>query len=480
MIKKIINTNVALIAVLFLTACGTQCEKASDSTPPPPPKDTVEKLLYLTKPDQSVLFAKQDDAVLKGVVEGIPTIEVKSDITYQEMDGFGYTLTGGSALHLYNMSAEARAKILNELFATDGNNIGISFLRIGIGATDLDEFVFSYNDLKAGETDFELEKFTIDQDRKYLIPILKEILAINSNIKIIAVPWSPPTWMKTNGESIGGELKEECYDVYAQYFIKYIQEMEQESINIHAMTIQNEPLHPGNNPSMHMSWQQQAAFIKNSLGPAFEQANITTKVFLYDHNADHIEYPINIMEDPEVKKYVAGSAFHLYGGSINDLSKVHQAHPDKDLYFTEQWTGANGEFGGDLGWHLSNIIIGGARNWCKAIFEWNLAANSELKPYTPGGCTECLGALTIDGDVVKKNVAYYILAHAAKFVRPGAVRVESDQVSGLENVAFITLDDKVVLIIQNQNEKEQSFNVKIGDISYNTKLPAKGVGTIVL
>ncbi len=468
------------MAALFLSACGIQCEDNSSKPSAPPPKDSVEVVFYLTKPDQTVLFTNQVDAVANGIIEGNATIEVLGTTSYQSMEGFGFTLTGGSALALSKMDVDSRSALLTELFAFDGNNIGISYLRLSIGASDLDEFVFSYNDIEAGTTDFELEKFSMDQDRKYLLPVLKEILAINPEISIISAPWSPPTWMKSNGASKGGELKKDCYAVYAQYFIKYIQEMEQEGITVNAITVQNEPLHPGNNPSMYMSWQEQAEFIKNNLGPAFEEANITTKIILYDHNADRTDYPISIMDDPDAKKFVAGSAFHLYGGSINDLSKVHTAHPDKDLYFTEQWTGSEGSFEEDLNWHTANIVIGGAKNWCRAIFEWNLAADPDLNPHTPGGCTQCLGALTIDGNTVTRNVGYYIIAHASKFVRPGDIRVASNEPQGLKNVAFKSPNGATILIIQNQNEQSKAFNIKVDDKEINTELPANGVGTFVL
>jgi len=479
MLNTFFERNIIFVAAFFLSACGIQCEDNNEVKPSPPPSN-YKKLLYLTKPDQSVLFAEQANSVLIGKIEGKNTIAIDTNITYQEMDGFGYTLTGGSALLLSKMSKDKRAQLLTELFDTEGNNIGISFLRISMGASDLDEFVFSYNDLPKGKTDFALENFSREQDQKYLLPVLKEILQINPNIKILAVPWSPPVWMKTNGESKGGELKEDCYAVYADYFVKYILEMEADGIDIYALAIQNEPLHPGNNPSMYMSWQQQAKFIKNNLGPSLELANIDSKIFIYDHNADHIDYPLSILDDPEANKYVAGSAFHLYGGSINDLAKVNTAHPDKDIYFTEQWTGANGNFGEDLNWHISNIIIGGARNWCKTILEWNLAADNNLEPHTDGGCAECLGALTIDGNVIHRNVAYYIVAHASKFVRPGSLRVQSTQPEGLENVVFKSQEGQIVVILQNNNEEEVSFNFSFGEMVFNTTLPAKGVATIVI
>lgn len=442
-------------------------------------KKAKEVIFYLTKPDKSVLFQKQDAGVFDTTDKNLPTIEVNADKTFQEMDGFGFTLTGGSAFHINNMSKEKRHQLLTELFAFDKENIGINYLRISLGASDLDAEVFSYNDLPAGETDLKMEKFSLAPDKKFLIPVLKEILAINPEIKILASPWSPPTWMKTNNASKGGSLKPEYYDAYAKYFVKYVQEMQKEGITIDAITVQNEPLHPGNNPSLLMPATEQADFIKRSLGPAFQTAGIKTKIIIYDHNADKPEYPITVLNDPEAKKYIDGSAFHLYGGVIENVSKVHEAHPDKNLYFTEQWIGAPGNFGGDLQWHVKNLIIGASRNWCKTVLEWNLAADPKQKPHTPGGCTECLGAVTIDGDAIVHNPAYYIVAHASKFVRPGSVHIDSNIPDGLPNAAFITPDGKLAVVVLNDSGSEKTFNIKNGNKTITTTLAKGAVGSFI-
>ena len=321
------------------------------------------------------------------------------------------------------MSAAARADLLQELFGTDNGEIGISYLRLSIGASDLDEAPFSYNDLPEEETDEKLEKFSLANDTVNLIPVLKEILEVAPEIKILGSPWSPPVWMKDNGDTRGGSLKEEYFEVYANYFVKYIESMEAEGITIDAITIQNEPLHPGNNPSLLMKADTQKKFIKNNLGPVFEKNNIKTKIVLYDHNADRPDYPISILDDPEAAKYVDGSAFHLYGGEIEALSEVHEAYPNKNIYFTEQWVGAPGNFAKEMEWHTENLIIGATRNWSRIVLEWNLAADENQQPHTDrGGCDRCLGAITISGDSVIREPAYYIIAQASKFVRPGSIR----------------------------------------------------------
>ncbi|WP_242927561.1 glycoside hydrolase family 30 protein [Pontibacter vulgaris] len=440
---------------------------------------TEEVALWLTDPAVSILFQQQNTKLAFGAVENQhPTIDIDTTTTYQTIDGFGYTLTGGSAMLINKMSKSARAALLEELFATDGNNIGVSFLRVSIGASDLDSRVFSYNDLPAGQTNPEMTKFSLDPDRANLIPVLKEILAINPQIKIMGSPWSPPTWMKTNYNSKGGSLKPEFYDAYARYFVKYVQGMAAEGIRIDAITVQNEPLHPGNNPSLLMPATEQAQFIKKSLGPAFQAAGIATKIIIYDHNADQINYPISILNDPEARKYIDGSAFHLYGGSIDALEHVHQAHPDKNLYFTEQWVGAPGNLAGDLAWHTKNLTIGATRNWCKTVLEWNLAADQNQDPHTEGGCTECLGAVTLNGGITR-NPAYYIIAHASKFVRPGSVRIGSNLPGSLPNVAFKTPNGDKVLIVLNEGQAAKNFNIRYKGRIVTTTLNKGAVGTYI-
>jgi glucosylceramidase len=307
---------------------------------------------------------------------------------------------------------------------------------------------------------------------------LKEILTILPSLKIVGSPWSAPAWMKTNNDTRGGSLKPEYYATYARYLVKYIRAMAKEGIRLDAITVQNEPLHPGNNPSMYMPAPEQAAFVKNFLGPAFRQAGIKTRIIIYDHNCDKPEYPISILDDPEAREYIDGSAFHLYAGKIEAMSKVHDAYPSKNLYFTEQWVGAPGDLSRDIAEHMENLIIGATRNWSRTVIEWNLAADPDNNPHTDrGGCDRCLGAVTIDGDKVTRNPAYYIIAHAAKFVRPGSVRIASD--GDLPNVAFRTPAGKTVLIVLNNRDSAQSFIVRDNKGTATQTLGAGAVATYV-
>jgi glucosylceramidase len=231
---------------------------------------------------------------------------------------------------------------------------------------------------------------------------------------------------------------------------------------------------------MLMPADEQAAFVRDALGPAFQAAGIDTKIIVYDHNADRPDYPIAVLNDQAARVYIDGSAFHLYGGSIDALSQVHAAHPDKNLYFTEQWIGAPGNFAADLKWHVRELIVGAPRNWCRTVIEWNLAADQNQDPHTPGGCTQCLGAVTIQGDAVTRNPAYTIIAHASKFVRPGSSRIASTSTTELPNVAFRTPAGDVVVIVLNNGTAPATFNLVIGDETWHSSLPAGAVGTYVV
>lgn len=435
--------------------------------------------VWLTSADQDSLFQSQTEmhTFHKDTPDSPDTlrIAVDRDRRYQAIEGFGFSLTGGSALLIRQLPDAQRQTLLHELFSPDG--IGVSVLRLTIGASDLSERSFSYDDLPPGETDFDLARFNLDAGDPDVIPIVQDILAINPAIKIIAAPWSAPAWMKTNGAFVGGELEAECYAVYARYLATYLLAMRERGIVIHAITPQNEPLNFKNDPSMVMPADAQADFIKHHLGPTLTDAGLDdVEIVCWDHNCDAKEYPLTVLADADARRYISGSAWHLYGGDISALSDVHRAHPDKKLYFTEQWVGSDGEFGGDLMWHIRHVLIGACRNWSRIVLEWNLASDPHCRPHTPGGESRCVGALTIDGDQVTRNVAYYIIAHAAKWVRPGSVRIESND-DEIPNVAFETPDGNIVVIVLNDADQSRTIDITYRDRHALLALPARSVAT---
>jgi glucosylceramidase len=463
---------------------------------------------WVTNRDRSALFQRQPAqlAFRANPNARAPVIVVDPGQQMQPIDGFGFALTGGSAELLMKMSAPARTAILRRTFATDGDNIGVSYLRLSIGASDLNSFVFSYDDLAAGETDFELKRFDLGQDRKDVIPVLKEILAIAPGIKILGSPWSAPAWMKTNNNVRGGALAEKCYTVYAQYLVRYVQEMRREGIAIDAITIQNEPLNSKNTPSMQWVVTQQLQFLRDHLYPEFTKAGLKTKVILFDHNLDRPDYPLSLLSDPVISRFADGSGFHHYGGDMTAMSVVHLARPDKNVYFTEQMIIERP--GGptiDIAATVKRMIVDTTRNWSRNVVLWNLAADPENKPHTDnGGCPMCQGGITLEKDSVSINLAFYTIAHASKFVRPGAMRIGSttrgdtsvgltedeerpgmkrvaviDNAQVLPNVAFRTPDGKIVLIVANDTQSVNAFGVQYRGELANVRLSPGAVGTYI-
>ena len=440
-----------------------------------------EARMWLTTPDRTALVTPQAVTLYFSREAGrLPVLAVDDAQHFQSIDGFGFALTGGSAQLLMRMSPSQRAALLRELFTTGDNGIGVSYLRVSIGSSDMNERVYSYDDLPPGETDVEMAKFNLGPDRADVIPVLKEILAIRPEIKILGSPWSAPAWMKTNNDVKAGELRPEYYGAFAKYFVNYIEAMRGEGIAIDAITVENEPLNPKNTPSMVVFAKEEDTFIANALGPALAKAGIRTKILLYDHNPDVLSYALSILADPSASKYVDGTAFHLYGGDASLLTQVHDAYPQKNLYLTEQ--SVTEPRSGPLGIAeaVRRVMIGATRNWCRNVLLWNLAADPQNGPHTNnGGCTDCSGAITLDGDSVTKNVAYYALEHFSQFVPPGSVRVSSSEMEQLASVAFLTPQHKMVLVVSNTANFAKPFAVKYHDKFFQTTLPSESVGTYV-
>ena len=425
-------------------------------------------------------FGGTERCIAFRLLNAFPTIDVNDMRRFQSIDGFGFALTGGSAQLLMRMEPARRAALLKEIFTIEGKGIDVSYLRVSIGSSDMNDHVYSYDDLVEGQTDEKLSRFSLAPDCTDVIPVLKEILAIKPEIKILGSPWSAPAWMKTNDNAKGGYLKPEYYASYADYLVRYIESMKAEGIRIDAITVQNEPLNPKNTPSMAMFAAQEDAFISKYLVPAFKHAGILTKILLYDHNPDVPSYPLSILADPVAGPNIDGTAFHLYGGDVSTLSKVHDEYPNKNLYMTEQMvTGASGDGPFDIAEPVRGVLIGATRNWSRNVLLWNLAADPKYRPHTDnGGCTVCQGAITLDGDTATRNVAYYAVAHFSKFVPPGTVRIGSNAMEQL-SVAFVTPGGNIVLVVSNTANFSKTFSVHYHGRSVTTILPAESAGTYV-
>lgn len=440
--------------------------------------------LWLTSSDRAQLLTHQIVSAPAQAEESQPlTITVDETKSLQTVDGFGFALTGGSAQLLHRMGAAERHALLQQIFGHGTDDAGVSYLRVSIGSSDMNDHVFTYDDMPAGQRDPSLRHFALTEDETDLIPVLKEILAISPHLQILASPWSAPSWMKTNGAPKAGKLRPEDYAVYAAYLVRYLQGMQAHGVSIAAITMQNEPLNQHNTPSMVMEAPEEEAFLREAFGPALREAGLKTRVVLYDHNCDRPDYPLTILSDPKARPFADGSGFHLYGGEISAMSQVHDAFPAKNVYFTEQMVVEHTVDGKlePVANPVSHVVIGAMRNWSRTVLLWNLAADSKFEPHTnDGGCPMCQGAITIDGNKVERNIAFYTVAHASKFVPPGSVRLDSTEPDPeLANVAWRTPAGKHVLLVANTGGQKKSFVVSVGAARFPAGLEAGNVGTYV-
>lgn len=455
------------------------------ATPAPTshPLSPGEVEVWLTLGDQSRKLSREANLQFQaGAGAGETIIQVDASVLYQQMEGFGAAMTDSSAWLIMNALTEpARQELMQDLFTRQGDGIGLSYLRLPMGASDFALQNYTYDDLPAGESDPQLEKFSVDYDRAYIIPSLQLARSLNPQLGLLGSPWSPPAWMKKEGRLNGGPLTQEFYQAFADYHVKFVQAYAQAGLPISAITPQNEPMHSTDSyPSMSMPAKEQLVFVRDHLGPAFEKAGLETKILVLDHNWDLWNYPMTILSDPNARKYVDGVAFHCYAGDVKNQSLVHQAYPDKPIWFTEcSGGGWATSFAGNMNWNMQNLVIGNFRNWSNSLMLWNLALDENDGPQN-GGCPNCRGVVTIrqDNHQVTYNEEYYILGHVSKFVDPGAYRADStdvEQVARIFNVAFINPDGSMALIVN--SETGGQFEVEWNGKHFQYQLPANATVT---
>jgi glucosylceramidase len=470
--RKLGKLLLLICLVIGLTACGTE-------------EKQISVKVWLTTPDKSQLLAQQADLSFEsGGSDDATTIDIDQAKAYQTMDGFGGSMTDASAWLIANrLAPDQRDELMAKLFGrTEG--IGISYLRVPMGASDFSLSHYSYDDLPPGESDPKLQRFSVKHDEAYIIPTLLQARKINPDLKLMGSPWSAPGWMKTSDSLIGGSLSNEYLGAYANYFVKFIQAYQAAGLPVDAVTPQNEPHNvPADYPGMRMEATQQAEWIKQDLGPALSKAGLDTKIVIWDHNWDEAYYPMTVLNDLEASRYIAGTAFHGYAGEVSAQSKVKEAHPEKDIYFTESSGGAWAtNFGDNLKWDMQNLIIGATRNWARTVLKWNLALDENGAPHK-GGCQNCRGVVTINSatGAYTLNEEYYAFGHASKFVTPGARRIESTalEAGSIENVAFQNPDGSIVLVAFNSADAEKAFVVRWKGQSFQATLPAGTAATYV-
>lgn len=494
--KMLLST--LFVSSLLVVSCGDK-EDNEPGSPSGTPSDPTEQPVVKDVKALSTSATRSYDLTETYIDFGTgsnmapSTIRLNPSESYQTMDGFGAAITGSSAYNLMRMSSTDRAAFLKKTFSpTEG--YGYSYVRIPIGCSDFSLREYTCCDTKG------IENFALtSEETDYIIPVMKEILAINPDVKVMSTPWTAPKWMKVNNLTdlrpydswTGGQLNPEYYDDYAEYFVKWIQAFESNGIKIHAITPQNEPLNRGNSASMYMSWQEQRDFIKNSLGPKLQSAGLTTKIYAFDHNynydniADQKSYPAKIYEDAEASKYIAGAAYHNYGGSPTELDAIHKAYPNKELIFTETTAGDwndGSNFKARLLDDMEQIVFGNVNRWCRGVMVWNLMLDANRGPNRPGGCINGFGTVDLGSDnkTIKKNTYYYIIAHMSSAVKPDAKRIATTgfTASGLTYSAFSNADGSYAMVFSNRTGSPISFTVDDGTHHFPATVPAEGILTL--
>jgi glucosylceramidase len=430
----------------------------------------------------------------------LPVINVDDAQRFQQIDGFGASLTDAAAWLLAQKLTPAQTDAAFKSLFSRRDGIAISFLRQPIGSSDLAVTFYSYDDLctqtdkacttPAGASDPKLDHYSLQHDQEYILPLLEKAVHLNPSVHIMLTAWSPPGWMKTSGSMLGlypnskqpSTLRPDAYPAYANYLVKTVLGYQAAGVPVYSLSVVNEPLWPAPDYSgMLMPANEQAAFIDTALGPALATANLKTKIMVYDHNWDRPDYPETVLKDPKAYAFAAGTAWHHYAGDPSVMTKNHDEFPQKDQWVTESSGGT---------WQKGNVLADEAaeliavmRNWAKSYVLWALATDQNHGPHV-GGCDTCRGLLTIDtsateGQPVRREADYYVLGQASKFLLPGAVRIASDEPAGtdLKDVAFRNPDGEIVLYALNAGTKSQDLRIVFHRKSAVTPVPAGSVAT---
>jgi glucosylceramidase len=390
-------------------------------------------------------------------------------------------MTDASAELLSRLPEEQRKAVMAELFTRENGGLGLSFTRLTVGASDFSRTHYSYDDSPGNAPDPQLTHFSIEPARQYVLPRVREALALNPDLKVMISPWSAPAWMKTSGSLIQGQLKPEYYPAFAFYLVHTVEAFGAEGVPVSMLTIQNEPdFEPDSYPGMRVNSPDRAIIIGRHVGPTFRARGLKTQILDYDHNWDNPEMPWTVLSDPVARKYVSGVAWHCYEGDVPAQSQVHDAFPDKDVWETEcsggEWSP---KFAETLGWMADKLIIGGANNWSRGTLLWNLALDPAHGPHK-GGCSDCRGVITIDPatGAITRNVEYYVLGHASRFVLPGASRVlTTKHGDSVEAAAFVNPDGTRVAILH-RTSGDGSVAIALDHRRFLVPLPNGAVATL--
>lgn len=395
---------------------------------------------------------------------------------FQSILGFGGAFTGSSCYLFSRMGSAARRQLMQDLLGSGG--LRLSMGRTCIGASDYSRTAYSFDESPVPDPD--LKRFSIAHDREYILPVLREAVEINPELFLFSSPWSPPAWMKTGGSLLGGAMRKRYFAAYAQYFVKFLKAYKAEGVTIDAVTPQNEvdTDQDGRMPAALWGQEYEAAFIGEFLGPALRNASLDTKIWLLDHNYNLWGRAVDELSEPSVFKYVDGVAWHGYVGTPDAMSRVHNAFPNKDAYWTEGGPDISAADYATDWTRWSSTFAAILKNWARCIVAWNLVLDEKGGPNI--GPFSCGGLVTLDSKTqeIMRSGQYWAFAHYSKAVCRGA-RVIATRCStaGVEHVAFLNPAGDYVLVLTNQGE-ERELDCRFREKSLHLKLPPNSVITL--
>jgi len=454
--------------------------------------------VWLTTADRSAMLARQPDVALGAPVKaltpwspGVATAgplpaaphAITIDVAHpgQPVLGFGATLSAASAWLLLRLDAASRAALLDDLFSRKGHGLGLGFMRLYLGASEFARSRYSYGDTADGVDDPGLAQVSLAPDRDHVIPMAQEALARNPALEFVGSPTSAPGWMKTSGSVVQGALTPDAYAAYARYLRRVVDLYLEEGIALYALTMQNDPQPrtvdaPADAPGMRLDAKARAELAGRHLGPLLQEGG--PRLLEWDGDWDGAAGVRNVLSDQAARSHLAGVAWHCHGGTPDAQGALRAQWPDSEAYITEC---SGGDWAPDWGGNLlyfARVLAGGVRHGARGIALGNLALDEHGGPRT-GGCRGCRGVVTITAGGVVRNPEYYALAHASRWVLPGARALPAgDGRDGVEQAAFINPDGSVVLLLVNSAPAPRAVTVTAGPRGLGYTLPAGSVATL--
>ena len=406
---------------------------------------------------------------------GAEQLQLTPQMRYQEILGFGGAFTDAACYTFNRLSPSAREQLFDEMFHP--SQMGLSVGRVCVGSSDYATKVYSFDE---GEADPELTRFSIEHDREYILPVLRQVRTVNPDLFLFSSPWSPPGWMKFNGSMLGGSMRNHYLAAYAKYYLKFLKAYAAEQVPVQALTSQNEvdTDQDGRMPACIWPQEYEIQFVRDHLGPLLETSNMSTKIWVLDHNYNLWGRAICTLDDAKLRKYSNAVAWHGYVGAPEMMSKVHEVYPEVEMHWTEggpdykdpaylsDWSKWSATFSGIL------------RNWCRSITSWNLALDEIGRPNV--GPFSCGGVVTIHSQTaeISRSGQFWALAHYSRVIRRGAHRFQSESaLADLQHVAFENSDGTQALILTNAGSA-RTIELKLASYSASIRLKANSVTTL--